>query len=100
MHTRHPSGFRPTAAQLPHLPYKQPVGAVVHTWRPGHWYTWMFEVNGSTPDGNLTFGKGGNQGGEGSDTGKEWWIENVREPRCDVPCPAPPRAFRSVVPCC
>ena len=79
MHTRRPSGFRPTAAQLPHLPYKRPVGAVVHTWRPGHWYTWMFEVNGSTADGNLTFGRGGNQGGEGDDSGAEWWIENVRE---------------------
>ena len=117
MHTRHPSGFRPSAAQLPHLPYKQPVGAVVHTWRPGHWYTWMLEVNGSTisegslpsrengssplameaaivnraapqgteaiPEGSVrfTFGRGGNQGGEGNDQAAEWWIENVRAPR-------------------
>ena len=53
---------------LPNGPYADPVGAVVHAWRPGHWYSWMFEVNGTTPDGNFTFGRGGNQGGEGAVT--------------------------------
>jgi hypothetical protein len=33
----HPVGIRPTAAQLPHLPYANATGAVVHAWRPGHW---------------------------------------------------------------
>lgn len=39
----------------------------------------MFAVNGSTSDGNLTFGKGGNQGGEGNDAASEWWVEGVAE---------------------
>ena len=39
----------------------------------------MFEVNGTTSDGNLTFGRGGNQGGEGNDRASEWWIEGVAE---------------------
>ena len=42
MHTRHPAGV--TTASLPHVPYKRAEGGLVHAWRPGHWYTWMFEV--------------------------------------------------------
>ena len=46
MHTRSPSGVR----AAPHLPNaatysaRSHEGAVVHAWRPGHWYTWMFGV--------------------------------------------------------
>lgn len=82
MHYRHPAGITPNATTLPHFPYKNATGAVLHVWRPGHWYTWMFEVNATTAAAkqiNMTFGRGGNQGGEGSDTGDEWWIENVPE---------------------
>ena len=54
---------------------------MVHAWRPGHWYTWMFGVehyNASTKD--YTFGTlGGNQGGEGADAAGEWWVEGMRE---------------------
>ena len=78
MHFRRPAGMQP-GKLLPNQPYADPVGATVHAWRPGHWYSWMFEVNGTTPDGNFTFGRGGNQGGEGADTAAEWWIENVLE---------------------
>ena len=47
MHTRHPSGLNTTS--LPHAPYRgRGRGAVVHAWRPGHWYTWMFEVGDAT----------------------------------------------------
>jgi hypothetical protein len=35
-------------AHLPNAPYGAPDGAVVHAWRSGHWYTWMFEVNSFT----------------------------------------------------
>eukprot|EP00041_Stephanoeca_diplocostata_P024838 m.639093 g.639093 ORF g.639093 m.639093 type:complete len:968 (-) comp22611_c1_seq2:259-3162(-) len=45
MHTRHPSGVNP-GATLPHAPYADAAGAIVHAWRPGHWYSWMFEVAG------------------------------------------------------
>ena len=43
----HPSGVSPTEAQLPNLPYTHAEGgkgAVIHAWRPGHWYTNIFEV--------------------------------------------------------
>jgi hypothetical protein len=43
MHTRSPSGIA-YAEHLPNAPYKSQEGAIVHAWRPGHWYTWMFEV--------------------------------------------------------
>lgn len=71
--------------------YANPEGAIVHAWRPGHWYTWMFEVynashsvsgdGGDSGAGSYVFAtdKGGNQGGEGSDSAGEWWIEGMRE---------------------
>jgi len=46
MHTRSPAGIRAEAI-LPNSPgYSDGshVGARIHAWRPGHWYTWMFEV--------------------------------------------------------
>lgn len=43
----HPVGVRPTTGQLPYLPYANATGAVVHSWRPGHWYTNMYEVGGA-----------------------------------------------------
>lgn len=42
----HPSGIKPDNSHLPNLPYGNATGAVIHTWRPGHWYTNMFEVGG------------------------------------------------------
>ena len=53
MHTRSPAGLRAT----PHLPHAASyasasrVGAKVHAWRPGHWYTWMWEVGAGTEPG-------------------------------------------------
>jgi hypothetical protein len=49
MHARHPAGLTPGASQLPNGPYKNATGAHVFAWRPGHWYTWMFEVAKTTP---------------------------------------------------
>ena len=37
MHTRHPSGIF-ADDMLPNGPYKDPNGAIIHAWRPGHWY--------------------------------------------------------------
>ena len=39
----HPSGIE-TGVNLPNSPYKNATGAVVHAWRPGHWYTNTFEI--------------------------------------------------------
>ena len=54
----HPSGIH-ESGNLPHGPYKNVSGAVVHAWRPGHWYTNTFEVGSwSAPSTrrNLTTG--------------------------------------------
>lgn len=78
----HPVGVRPTSAQLPNLPYLNATGAVVHAWRPGHWYTNMYEVGGAssnTAGAELNFSRGGFQGGEGVTGGEAWYIENVIE---------------------
>ena len=53
MHTRHPAGMS-ADAHLPNMPYSAPNGAIVHAWRPGHWYTWMFEVDSYTSTPNST----------------------------------------------
>ena len=77
--TRSPAAV---TAMLPNMPYKGDTsGAVVTAWRGnGEWYTWQFHVDQYDPKtGNLTFGKGGFQGAEGSDAGGRWFIENVFE---------------------
>ncbi|GAB5373469.1 hypothetical protein AAMO2058_001754300, partial [Amorphochlora amoebiformis] len=47
---------------LPNYPYKNIKGAVIHTWRLYHWYSWMFEigdvVTGTTyPTWNINIGR-------------------------------------------
>mmetsp|Transcript_13516 Transcript_13516/g.34497 ORF Transcript_13516/g.34497 Transcript_13516/m.34497 type:complete len:957 (-) Transcript_13516:26-2896(-) len=74
---------------LPHFnDYTDPVGAVVHAWRgDGRWYTWQFLVEEwDKAERTLNFSQtvGGHQGGEGSHSGAEWYIENVKE-ECDWP---------------
>lgn len=68
---------------LPHLPYKNAAGAVIHTWGRDHWYTNMFEIafqNASNPTNTaFYFSRGGVQGNEGTTAGYEWYIENVLE---------------------
>eukprot|EP00054_Salpingoeca_dolichothecata_P029630 m.234239 g.234239 ORF g.234239 m.234239 type:complete len:949 (-) comp26517_c0_seq1:30-2876(-) len=51
MHTRHPSGVDTTNLRKS---YADVAGAVVHAWRPGHWYTWMFEVGSQTHGKNVS----------------------------------------------
>jgi len=38
-------GSRNHAKILPNSPYKNAEGAVFQAWRPGHWSSWMFEVD-------------------------------------------------------
>lgn len=71
MHLRSPSGLDFNGS-LPHAPYARGEGAVVHTWRPGHWYMWMFELGPQLGPESYNFSAGGTQGGEGSDSGAEW----------------------------
>ena len=88
----HPVGMRPTSNELPHLPYANATGAIIHAWRPGHWYTNMFEVGGARMNGTagaeLNFSSGGFQGGEGVSGGEAWYIENVLEEKRHLP-PSP-----------
>ena len=75
-----PSGMVADQKVLPNSPYKNAKGAVVHTWRPAHWASWMFEVgsyDGTT--GTFTFSKGGFQGARGNSNGAEIVVENVME---------------------
>jgi hypothetical protein len=97
----HPSGMVVNVSLLPNLgQYANVSGAVVHAWRPGHWYTNMFELSDQqfsddttaarsstasrTPSApppmatkTLMFSKGGTQGAEGVTDGEAWYIENV-----------------------
>lgn len=56
-------------------------GARLHTFRPGHWSTWQFEIDsaGVVENGRtqLTFGRGGFQGARGAPTGDELFVENI-----------------------
>jgi hypothetical protein len=56
--------------------YGNASGAIVHAWRPGHWYTNIFEVGAaSTPlngSQQLYFERGGIQGAEGVKSGEAW----------------------------
>lgn len=76
-------GNRSAVKILPNTPYADAKGAVFQAWRPGHWASWMFEVDSfaNNPNGSTTFGwtKGGFQGARGSDKGAEFFVENVFE---------------------
>jgi hypothetical protein len=54
---------------------------VLTYWRPGHWFSIMFEMNGELDkvSGDVKFGMGGFQGAEGHSAGAEWFVENVLE---------------------
>ena len=75
-----PSGMIVDKSVLPNSPYKNATGAVVQTWRPGHWASWMFEVGDyDASSGKFMFSKGGFQGARGNNNGAEFYIENVFE---------------------
>lgn len=58
-----PSGLKFTQKILPNSPYANISGAIVQTWRPNHWASWMFEI-GDYDAGNMQFqfSRGGFQG--------------------------------------
>ena len=79
-----PTAMQATQATLPHTPYSRPQTAIVHTWRPGHWASWMYQVGGATFDSasgttNFSFSSGGFQGSRGADSGEDSFVENVFE---------------------
>ena len=52
MHTRSPSGVEIGTRMSKYA--NGGVGATVHAWRTGHWYTWMFEVESTKPGKTVT----------------------------------------------
>ena len=78
-----PSGITFDSALLTNGPYNSELfvsSAVLHTFRPAHWSSWMFEFENFNPEtmqGN--FSRGGFQGARGASTGAEWWLDNVFE---------------------
>ena len=77
---RTPSGLTPKPNALPHLPYRDVTDAVFFVWRPYRWANWMFEVASYDRErANFTFGRGGNQGARGDNSGGDWFVENVFE---------------------
>lgn len=79
---RVPHAMVVTTKQLPHLPYANPETAIVQTWRPGHWASWMMQTGNVTTSGEnytFNFAKGGFQGGRGANGGGEIYVENVLE---------------------
>ena len=81
----HPVGLSPNSTMLPHLPYANAKGGVIHAWRPNHWYTNMYEIGAADYNGDngtnatFNFSQGGTQGGEGEHVGAEWYVENIFE---------------------
>lgn len=76
-----PVSLSPHLSCRPHL--KNVSGGRITAWRPGHWANWQFELNGSKAKKagtELTFGKGGFQGGRGNNArGAEWFISHLHE---------------------
>lgn len=76
-----PSGVVASRSVLPHSPYADPTAATFNVFRPSHWESYAFSVAGTAP-GNTSvylFGGGGFQGGRGSATGAEFFVEGVLE---------------------
>ena len=73
---------------LPHAPYADLAQVVVHTWRGGGWFSWMFGVgeqsSGAPGDRFMFFDRGGHQGGEGTNEGDVWFVEGAVEELDDV----------------
>jgi hypothetical protein len=77
---RTPSGVTPNDGALPHLKsWKNPEDAIWFVWRPARWANWMFETAKVEGGNNFTFGKGGNQGARGENSGGDFFVENVFE---------------------
>ena len=75
-----PSGMTVNKTVLPHAPYANATGAVVHAWMStGHWASWFFEVGERHNDTAFWWRKGGFQSARGSQNGGEFSISNVLE---------------------
>ena len=78
MHLRSPSGID-TGDSLVNGPYANTEQMVVRTWRTAHWYSWMWSAQALPAPNQFVFTAGGHQGGEGSDSGAEYWVQGLLE---------------------
>eukprot|EP00971_Amphidinium_carterae_P261260 5182949-Amphidinium_carterae.1 len=77
---RTPSGVAPKREVLPNAPYEDVAQMIFNVWRPARWANWMFEVaEYNRSSYNFTFGRGGNQGARGENSGGDFFVENVFE---------------------
>lgn len=80
---RTPSGlvFDPTDFAGVNLTFSRLDAARVVAWRgSGEWFTWAWSVAAYDQDSlNVTLGRGGFQGGEGSNSGGRWLLEGILE---------------------
>ena len=83
---RSPSGIVIDGVLPQAVNYSNPKGAVIQAWRgSGRWFSNLCRVERyDSEKRELVFDTttGCNNGGEGTDTGSQWWIENVLE-ECD-----------------
>jgi len=80
---RYPSGvvIDPVEFANVNLSFSKLDAAHLVSWRGnGAWYTWTWNIKDyDVATGTFTFGRGGFQGGEGSDVGERWYLEGIPE---------------------
>lgn len=78
---RRPSGVVYESSALPNTPYADASQLLVSAWRgDGAWFNWYWETAQYDPNNQtIIFGRGGFQGAEGSNSGANWFVENVFE---------------------
>jgi hypothetical protein len=75
-----PSGFIYDAATWSNRTYSDPSIALVHTFHSMYWGNWIFAVADIAADKQIvTFSRGGFQEARGTNSGAEWYIENLLE---------------------
>jgi len=81
---RQPTGLTVDSLQLIHAPYANASknGAILHYWRPSHWYSVFARIASATTtenDTHLTWTFGAFHGAEGSDSGEDWYVDHILE---------------------
>ena len=82
----YPAGAVINTTALPHLPYANATGAVLHSWHSGRWFSAQFLLDAARTTwdataraANFTFAAGGWQGSRGYTHGTDISVENVLE---------------------
>jgi hypothetical protein len=83
---RQPIGLTVSSLQLINTPYKNASanGAILHYWRPSHWYSSFVRIASATTDPttnntDFTWTYGAFHGAEGSDIGEDFYLDHIKE---------------------